>query len=118
MSMYLKQAVAVAETDLAETKVREAVEQIIANVREPGDDAVRELSHKLDGWSPQRRLPVLAPKLLPAGQLRSFFTWPSCLVRLHSPTGGFPATSRLGLVDIIFAFGQQAMTFPSHWRWM
>ena len=37
---------------VADAKVRETVERIIADVKKRGDAAVRELSEKLDGWSP------------------------------------------------------------------
>lgn len=49
---YLKQGkddVAIAEAD---AKVRATVEQILEDIDKRGDDAVRELSQKFDGWSP------------------------------------------------------------------
>jgi sulfopropanediol 3-dehydrogenase len=52
MAVYLKAAARIGETDLADAKVRETVERIIADVKKRGDAAVRELSEKLDAWSP------------------------------------------------------------------
>ena len=53
MVKYLKKAIGAAETDAVDAKVRETVEGIIRAVKERGDAAVRELSEKLDGWSPR-----------------------------------------------------------------
>jgi sulfopropanediol 3-dehydrogenase len=52
MAIYLKKAAGIEESDVADAKVREIVERIIADVKKRGDAAVRELSEKLDGWSP------------------------------------------------------------------
>jgi sulfopropanediol 3-dehydrogenase len=52
MAMYLKKAAGIEESDVADAKVRETVERIIADVKARGDAAVRELSEKLDRWSP------------------------------------------------------------------
>jgi sulfopropanediol 3-dehydrogenase len=52
MAIYLKKAAGITENDMADVKVRETVERIIADVKDRGDVAVRELSEKLDGWSP------------------------------------------------------------------
>jgi sulfopropanediol 3-dehydrogenase len=52
MAIYLKKAAGIEESDVADAKVRETVERIIADVKARGDTAVRELSEKLDGWSP------------------------------------------------------------------
>ena len=52
MAIYLKKAVKVTETDSADAKVRQTVEQIIADVKLRGDASVRELSEKFDRWSP------------------------------------------------------------------
>ncbi len=52
MAIYLKKAAGIEESDVADAKVRETVERIIADVKKRGDAAVRELSEKLDGWSP------------------------------------------------------------------
>jgi sulfopropanediol 3-dehydrogenase len=52
MSTYLKSAPAT-EQDAAQSRsVQETVKTIIADIRERGDDAVREYSEKFDGWSP------------------------------------------------------------------
>jgi sulfopropanediol 3-dehydrogenase len=42
---------AIAESD---AKVRATVETILADIEKRGDDAVRELSQKFDGWAPER----------------------------------------------------------------
>jgi sulfopropanediol 3-dehydrogenase len=52
MAIYLKKAAGITENDVADAKVRETVERMIADVKDRGDVAVRELSEKLDGWSP------------------------------------------------------------------
>jgi len=52
MATYLKKSVKVTETDTADVKVRQTVEQIIADVKMRGDASVRELSEKFDRWSP------------------------------------------------------------------
>ena len=52
MPSYLKRAIGAAESDAADAKVRETVEGIIADVHQRGDLAVRELSERLDRWSP------------------------------------------------------------------
>src|SRR3989449_3839512 len=52
MAKYLKKGLPSAETDAASVKVQETVAEIIADVRERGDAAVRELSERFDGWSP------------------------------------------------------------------
>jgi sulfopropanediol 3-dehydrogenase len=52
MAIYLKKTAGIEESDVADAKVRETVERIIADVKKRGDAAVRELSEKLDGWSP------------------------------------------------------------------
>jgi sulfopropanediol 3-dehydrogenase len=52
MAIYLKKAVKVTETDSADAKVRQTVEEIIADVKMRGDASVRELSEKFDRWSP------------------------------------------------------------------
>jgi sulfopropanediol 3-dehydrogenase len=52
MATYLKKSTKVAETDSTDVKVRQTVEQIIADVKTRGDVSVRELSEKFDRWSP------------------------------------------------------------------
>ena len=53
MATYLKRRIDAAISDDLELKVRRTVEDIIADVKKRGDAAVRELSQKFDGWSPQ-----------------------------------------------------------------
>jgi len=48
----LKQGVNQAVTHAADVQVRATVKQVIADVSERGDEAVRELSAKFDRWSP------------------------------------------------------------------
>jgi sulfopropanediol 3-dehydrogenase len=52
MAKYLKRRVAQAETDSADARVRETVEQIIEDIHARADVAVLELSAKFDSWSP------------------------------------------------------------------
>ncbi|HJU15745.1 MAG TPA: histidinol dehydrogenase [Stellaceae bacterium] len=52
MPRHIKQAALAGQQDLADRRVREAVEAIIAAVRARGDAAVRELSERFDQWSP------------------------------------------------------------------
>ncbi len=53
MAKVLKAGVGEAESKAAESRVRETVERILADVEARGDAAVRELSERFDGWSPQ-----------------------------------------------------------------
>ncbi|MFP6746823.1 MAG: histidinol dehydrogenase [Alphaproteobacteria bacterium] len=53
MAKYLKQGLGQAEVEEADAKVRAQVETILADIQARGDDAVRELSEKFDGWSPE-----------------------------------------------------------------
>ncbi|TCP30939.1 sulfopropanediol 3-dehydrogenase [Scopulibacillus darangshiensis] len=53
MATFLKKGKSEAELKEADTKVQEAVKQIIAGIEERGDQAVRELSEKFDKWSPE-----------------------------------------------------------------
>jgi sulfopropanediol 3-dehydrogenase len=53
MATYLKQRVTQAVTDAIDLKVRRTVESILDEVKLRGDAAVRELSVKFDGWSPE-----------------------------------------------------------------
>ncbi len=50
MPSYLKKAAAASERGASERQVRETVEAILADIEKRGDDAVRELSVKFDGW--------------------------------------------------------------------
>ena len=52
MAKYLKTGVGKAELKAAEAKVRQVVEGILAEVEARGDEAVRDLSARLDNWSP------------------------------------------------------------------
>jgi sulfopropanediol 3-dehydrogenase len=52
MATYLKKSAKVAETASTDGKIRQTVEQIIADVKLRGDASVRELSEKFDRWSP------------------------------------------------------------------
>lgn len=48
----LKDGISRTESQISDTKVRETVERIIADVGARGDAAVRDLSAKLDNWAP------------------------------------------------------------------
>jgi sulfopropanediol 3-dehydrogenase len=52
MVKYLKETIGVAETDAVDVRVQETVKEIIRDVKDRGDIAVREISEKLDRWSP------------------------------------------------------------------
>jgi sulfopropanediol 3-dehydrogenase len=52
MAQFLKRGISEAEAQAADARVRETAESIIADVRQRGDTAVRELSEKFDTWSP------------------------------------------------------------------
>ncbi len=52
MAMYFITGVGKAELKAAEAKVRQVVEGILAEVEARGDEAVRDLSARLDNWSP------------------------------------------------------------------
>jgi sulfopropanediol 3-dehydrogenase len=53
MARYLKRGMDAAAVKAADAKVRETVEQILAQVYEKKDAAIRELSEKFDKWSPK-----------------------------------------------------------------
>jgi len=53
MPRYLKRGMDAAAVKAADTKVRETVEQILAQVDDRKDAAIRELSEKFDKWSPK-----------------------------------------------------------------
>jgi sulfopropanediol 3-dehydrogenase len=58
MPKFLKTSIPAAEVEAANTKVQETVAKFIGDIKMRGDVAVRELSAKLDGWSPASfRLP-------------------------------------------------------------
>ncbi len=50
--VYLKEAVPAAQVARDLAGVKETVTSVIADIRERGDEAVREYSAKFDGWSP------------------------------------------------------------------
>ncbi len=52
MAKYLKKAISDSAIETADAKVQETVANIIADVKKRGDAAVRELSERLDRWSP------------------------------------------------------------------
>jgi sulfopropanediol 3-dehydrogenase len=57
--VYLKEAVPAAQVARDLAGVKETVTSVIADIRERGDEAVREYSAKFDGWSPDSfRLPA------------------------------------------------------------
>lgn len=53
MIQQIKKGITYAESTEADAKVRATVEQMLADVASRGDVAVRELSARLDGWSPE-----------------------------------------------------------------
>jgi len=52
MAKYIKRGLDQAAVDEADARVRETVEDILADIESRGDVAVRELSRKFDGWDP------------------------------------------------------------------
>ena len=54
MITYLKQGKSDADVAEADAKVRGIVEDILADIEKRGDNAVRELSEKFDGYAPER----------------------------------------------------------------
>ena len=53
MKRYLKHPVGPAQTGPSSDAVRATVESVIADIRDRGDEAVREYSEKFDQWSPE-----------------------------------------------------------------
>lgn len=53
MARYLKRGMDASAIKVADAKVRETVESILAQVEERKDAAIRELSEKFDKWSPK-----------------------------------------------------------------
>ncbi|HYW77864.1 MAG TPA: histidinol dehydrogenase [Gammaproteobacteria bacterium] len=53
MKRYLKQGKDPSEIAEADAKVRKTVEEILRDIEERGDAAVRGLSERFDGWSPE-----------------------------------------------------------------
>jgi sulfopropanediol 3-dehydrogenase len=52
MPRYLKRGMDASEIKAADARVRETVEQILAEIEARGDAAVRDLSQKFDNWAP------------------------------------------------------------------
>ncbi len=52
MAHYLKRGIDAGAIKIADTKVRETVEAILAEIEARKDEAVRDLSKKFDNWSP------------------------------------------------------------------
>jgi sulfopropanediol 3-dehydrogenase len=53
MARYLKRGMDAAAIKAADAKVRETVEQILADIEARGEAAVRDLSQKFDKWAPE-----------------------------------------------------------------
>ena len=53
MATIFKAGISESESQAADAKVRETVENILDDIRERGDTAVRELSERFDKWSPE-----------------------------------------------------------------
>ncbi len=53
MATYIKEGISEADSQAADAKVREVVENILNNIQERGDATVRELSERFDKWSPE-----------------------------------------------------------------
>lgn len=53
MAGYVKRGVNRDESLAADAKVREAVAGMLEDIDRRGDEAVRELSERFDGWSPE-----------------------------------------------------------------
>src|SRR6476646_9374098 len=54
MAIHLKRRIAKELTDEIDRKVRQTVEDILADVKKRGDAAVREYSEKFDKWAPRK----------------------------------------------------------------
>jgi sulfopropanediol 3-dehydrogenase len=53
MAIWLKKGISAEEDAVQVEKVRNTVEQILADIAKRGDEAVRELSQKFDNWNPK-----------------------------------------------------------------
>ena len=53
MARHLKRGIDAGVRAEADAQVRATVEAILSDIEARGDDAVRELSSRYDGWSPQ-----------------------------------------------------------------
>ncbi|MGA1711138.1 MAG: histidinol dehydrogenase, partial [bacterium] len=51
MIQYLKEGRSAADAKADQSKVRQTVEHILAEIESRGDAAVRELAQKFDGWT-------------------------------------------------------------------
>jgi len=54
MAKYLKKGISEEESRAADQRVQQVVSQIIEDIRNRGDEAVRAYSERFDGWSPER----------------------------------------------------------------
>ena len=52
MARYLKTGITEDAAAEADAQVRQIVEEIIADIKKRGDDAVRDWSQKFDNWAP------------------------------------------------------------------
>src|SRR5262245_44264908 len=53
MARYLKRGLDAGAIKAADAKVRETVENILADIEARGEQAVRDLSKKFDSWAPE-----------------------------------------------------------------
>ena len=53
MISYLKRGKSAADVAEADAMVRQTVEELLADIERRGDDAVRELAEKFDGYAPE-----------------------------------------------------------------
>ena len=54
MPKYLKTSISDDAKADADSKVRQVVEDVLADIDKRGDDAVREYSQKFDKWAPEQ----------------------------------------------------------------
>jgi len=95
---YLKEAVPAAQVAVDLAAVRETVTSVIADIRERGDDAVRDYSSKFDNWSP-------ADFRLPASQIEDIIaTLPAQVIDditfVQTQVRGFAALQRASMAPI------------------
>ena len=64
MAIHLKRRIAKELTDEIDRKVRQTVEDILADVKKRGDAAVSEYSEKFDKWAPRKLSPSDIDKIL------------------------------------------------------
>ncbi len=53
MTRFINEGISEQASFAADVKVRQTVESILDDIRERGDDSVRELSMKFDNWVPE-----------------------------------------------------------------